>query len=148
VTRCSIGLRAEFLLGEILRQLRERGREHQRQDCGLSLVGLQPAALDAMRDEVVGITSTISRFKLFELGEVAVVVREIEPVLLRAGKDHEVGERSGHTCCPSAVGESGRRGPRPLTKSRSRGRSFPDRFWSTIASTFFDIASQGNCLTK
>jgi hypothetical protein len=28
------------------------------------------------------------------------------------------------------------------------GRSFPDRFWSTIAPTFFDIASQGNCLTK
>lgn len=49
---------AEFLLREIPRQLRERGREHQWQDRGLSLVGLQPAALDAMRDEVVGITTT------------------------------------------------------------------------------------------
>jgi hypothetical protein len=48
----------EFFLGEIPRQLRERGREHQRQDCALGLVGLQPAALDAMRDEVVGITPT------------------------------------------------------------------------------------------
>jgi hypothetical protein len=49
---------AEFLLGEIPRQLRERGREHQRQDRGLSLVGFQPAALDAMGDEVVRITPT------------------------------------------------------------------------------------------
>jgi len=49
---------AEFLLGEIPRQLGERWREHQWQDRALSLVGLQSAALDAMRDEVVGITST------------------------------------------------------------------------------------------
>jgi hypothetical protein len=48
----------EFLLGEIPRQLRERGREHQRQDRGLGRVGAQPSALDAMRDEVVGITPT------------------------------------------------------------------------------------------
>ena len=49
---------AEFLLGEIPRQLREGGREHQRRDAALGLAGLQPAALDAMRDEVVGITPT------------------------------------------------------------------------------------------
>ena len=48
----------EFFLGEIPRQLREGWREHQRQQSGLGLVGLQPAALDAMRDEVVGITPT------------------------------------------------------------------------------------------
>ena len=53
----------EFLLGEIPRQLRERGREHQRQDRGLRLVGVQPAALDAMRDEVVGITTTPGRLR-------------------------------------------------------------------------------------
>ena len=49
---------AEFLLGEIPRQLRERGREYQRQDRGLCLVGFQPAPLHAMRDEVVEITTT------------------------------------------------------------------------------------------
>jgi len=49
---------AEFLLGEIPRQLRERGWEHQWRDAALGLVGRQPAALDAMRDEVVGITPT------------------------------------------------------------------------------------------
>ena len=49
---------AEFLLREIPRQLRERGREHQRRDAALSLVGFQPAALDAMRDEVIRITPT------------------------------------------------------------------------------------------
>ena len=49
---------AEFLLGEIPRQLREGWREHQRQDAALGLVGLQLAALDAMRGEVVGITPT------------------------------------------------------------------------------------------
>jgi hypothetical protein len=53
----------EFLLGEIPRQLRERGREHQRQDGGLGLVGAQPPALDAMRDEVVGITPTPGRLR-------------------------------------------------------------------------------------
>lgn len=47
---------AEFLLGEIPRQLREGRREHQRQDAALGLVGPQPAALHAMGDEVVGIT--------------------------------------------------------------------------------------------
>jgi len=52
---------AEGLLSEIPRQLRERGREHQRQDRGLGLVGRQPPALDAMRDEVVGITTTPGR---------------------------------------------------------------------------------------
>ena len=40
---------AEFLLRKIPRQLREGGREHQWQDRALGLVGLQPAALDAMR---------------------------------------------------------------------------------------------------
>ena len=49
---------AEFLLREIPRQLRERWREHQRRDAALSVVGVQPAALDAMRDEVVRIAST------------------------------------------------------------------------------------------
>jgi hypothetical protein len=49
---------AELLLGEIPRQLREGRREHQRQDAALSLIGPQPAALDAMGDEVVGITPT------------------------------------------------------------------------------------------
>jgi hypothetical protein len=48
----------EFFLGEIPRQLRKGWREHQRQQPGLGLVGLQPAALDAMRNEVVGITPT------------------------------------------------------------------------------------------
>jgi hypothetical protein len=48
----------EFLLGEIPRPLREGWREHQRRDAALGLVGLQPAALDAMRDEIVGITPT------------------------------------------------------------------------------------------
>jgi len=38
------------------RQLRERGREHHRHDRGLRLGGAQPAALDAMCDEVVRIT--------------------------------------------------------------------------------------------
>jgi hypothetical protein len=47
----------EFLLREIPRQLKERGRVHQRQDRGLRLVGVQPAALDAMADEVVQITT-------------------------------------------------------------------------------------------
>ena len=54
---------SEFLLGEIPRQLRERGREHQRQHRGLGLVGTQPPALDAMRDEVVGITPTPGRLR-------------------------------------------------------------------------------------
>jgi hypothetical protein len=49
---------AEFLLREIPRQLREWRREHQRRDAALRVVGLQPAALDAMRDEVVGVTPT------------------------------------------------------------------------------------------
>ena len=49
---------AEFLLGEIPRQLGKRWRKHQWQDRALSLVGSQSAALDAMRDEVVGITPT------------------------------------------------------------------------------------------
>ena len=49
---------AEFFLGEIPRQPRERGREYQRRDAALGLVGHQSAALDAMRDEVVGITPT------------------------------------------------------------------------------------------
>ena len=49
---------AERVLGEIPRQLREGRREHQRQDDGLGLLGLQAAALNAMRDEVIGITST------------------------------------------------------------------------------------------
>ena len=53
----------EFLLGEIPRQLRERGRELQRQDRGLGLVGAQPSALDAMRNEVVGITPTPGRLR-------------------------------------------------------------------------------------
>jgi hypothetical protein len=53
----------EFLLGEIPRQLRERGREDQRQDRALGLVSLQPAALDAMRDEVVGIMPTPGRLR-------------------------------------------------------------------------------------
>jgi len=48
----------EFLLGEIQRQLREGRREHQRRNAALGLVSLQPAVLDAMRDEVVGITPT------------------------------------------------------------------------------------------
>lgn len=59
-----IGTRdAEFLLGEIPRQLRERGREYQRQDRGPGLVGFELAALDAMRDEVVGITPTPGRLR-------------------------------------------------------------------------------------
>ena len=49
---------AEFLLREIPRQLREWRREHQRQDAALGVVGPQSAALDAMGDEVVGITPT------------------------------------------------------------------------------------------
>jgi hypothetical protein len=49
---------AEFLLREIPRELRERRREDQGGNAALSLVGLQSAALDAMGDEVVGITST------------------------------------------------------------------------------------------
>ena len=53
----------EFFLGEIPRQLREGWREHQRQQSGPGLVGLQPAALDAMRDEVVGITPTPGRLR-------------------------------------------------------------------------------------
>jgi hypothetical protein len=53
----------EFLLGEIPRQLGEWWREHQGQDRGLGLVGAQPPALDAMRDEVVGITPTPGRLR-------------------------------------------------------------------------------------
>jgi hypothetical protein len=48
----------KFLLREIPRQLREGWREHQRRDAALGLAGPQPAALDAMGDEVVGITPT------------------------------------------------------------------------------------------
>ena len=48
----------ECLLGEIPWQLREGRRERQRRDAALGLVGPQPAALNAMRDEVVGITPT------------------------------------------------------------------------------------------
>ena len=59
-----IGARdAEFLLGEIPRQLREGRREHQRRDAALGHTGLQPAALDAMGDEVVGITLTPRRLR-------------------------------------------------------------------------------------
>ncbi len=54
---------AEFLLGEIPRQLREGRREHQRRDAALGRTGLQPAALDAMGDEVVGITLTPRRLR-------------------------------------------------------------------------------------
>ena len=46
---------AECFLGEIPRQLRQGWREHQRQDGAL---GLEPAALHAMGNEVVGITTT------------------------------------------------------------------------------------------
>ena len=49
---------AKFFLREIPRQLREGCREHQGRDAALGLAGPQPAALDAMRDEVVGITPT------------------------------------------------------------------------------------------
>jgi hypothetical protein len=49
---------AEFVLGEIPRQLREQRRKHQRQNAALGLAGPQPAALNAMGDEVVGITPT------------------------------------------------------------------------------------------
>jgi hypothetical protein len=48
----------------------------------------------------------ISCVKLFELGEMAVVVRETEPVLLGARIDQKIGERSGHACGPSAISES------------------------------------------
>jgi hypothetical protein len=54
---------AEFFLGEIPRQLREGGREHQRRNAALGLTGLQPAALDPMGDEVVGITPTPRRLR-------------------------------------------------------------------------------------
>ena len=49
---------AEGSLGDVPRQLRQRGREHQRQDRALSLLSLEPAALHAMGDEVVGVTTT------------------------------------------------------------------------------------------
>jgi hypothetical protein len=49
---------AECLLGEIPGQPRQGGWKHQRRDAALGLVGLQSAALNAMRDEVVGITPT------------------------------------------------------------------------------------------
>jgi len=54
---------AELLLGEIPWQLRERWREHQRRDAPLGLTALQPAVLDAMGDEVVGITPTPRRLR-------------------------------------------------------------------------------------
>jgi hypothetical protein len=44
--------------------------------------------------------------KLFELGEMAVVVCELEPVLLCARKNQKIGERNSHTGCPSAISES------------------------------------------
>jgi hypothetical protein len=49
---------AEFLLGEIPRQLGERWREYQRRDAALGVASFEPAALDAMSNEVVGITPT------------------------------------------------------------------------------------------
>jgi len=49
---------AEGFLGDVPRQLRQRGREHQGQDRALGLLSLEPPALHAMRDEVVGITTT------------------------------------------------------------------------------------------
>jgi len=49
---------AECFLGEIPRQLRQRRREHQWEDRALGLLGLGPAALHTMCDEVVGITTT------------------------------------------------------------------------------------------
>jgi hypothetical protein len=55
---------AEFLLGEIPRQLGEGGREHQWQHRALRFVSFQSAALDTMRDEVVGITTTPGRLCL------------------------------------------------------------------------------------
>lgn len=49
---------AEFLLGEIPRQLRERRREHQRREAALGLGRPGPAVLNTVGDEVVGITTT------------------------------------------------------------------------------------------
>jgi hypothetical protein len=52
-----IGARhTEFLLREIPRQLRKGRREHQRRNAALDLASLQPAVLDAMGNEVIGIT--------------------------------------------------------------------------------------------
>jgi hypothetical protein len=45
-------------LGDIPGQLRQRGREHQRQHHALGLLSLEPATLYAMGDEVVGVTTT------------------------------------------------------------------------------------------
>jgi hypothetical protein len=49
---------AERVLSDIPRQLRKRRREHQRRDDRLGLRGFQAAALKAVRDEVIGITTT------------------------------------------------------------------------------------------
>lgn len=54
---------AERVLGHIPRQLGERRREHQRRDARLACLGLQAAALQAMGDEVVGITTTPGGFR-------------------------------------------------------------------------------------
>jgi hypothetical protein len=49
---------AERFQGDVPRQLRQRGREHQGQHRALGPPSLEPPGLHAMRDEVVGITTT------------------------------------------------------------------------------------------
>jgi hypothetical protein len=49
---------AECVLREIPRQLGERRRQYQRRDVGLGVFALQSATLNAMGNEVIGITST------------------------------------------------------------------------------------------
>src|SRR6266849_3767505 len=49
---------AEGFLGDVPRQLRQRGRKLQGQDRAFGLLSLDTATLHAMRDEVVGITTT------------------------------------------------------------------------------------------
>ncbi len=55
---------AERVLGHIPRQMGERRREHQRRDARLGLLGVQAAALQAVRDEVIGITTTPGGLRL------------------------------------------------------------------------------------
>jgi hypothetical protein len=55
---------AERVLGHIPRQLGERRREHQRRDARLGLLGLQAAALQAVRDEVIRIPTTPGGLRL------------------------------------------------------------------------------------
>lgn len=66
----------------------------------------QRSSQNILRHTHIDGARSILRPQLFELGEVTVVVRQIKRVLLRAGKDQQVGKRNRDTGGPAAIGES------------------------------------------